>query len=206
MGIVITEEQFHSLFPKNPSPGLWASRLTKALTEEGLATQPQVAMFLAQCGYESASFTVFEEQLNYKADRLGEVFGKYFTTEEVKAFAGKPEKIANRVYAGRNGNGLESTGDGWKYRGRGPIQITGKENYRDCSKALYKDDKLKLVEKPELLVEDPEVGLKVALWFWKSRELQSVASVKQATKLVNGGSHGLEARQKLYDDAMKVLK
>ena len=135
--------------------------LTETCMMYGISTHIRVASFLAQIYHESALRLNPVENLNYSADRLLEVFGKYFTPAQSAQYARQPERIANRVYANRMGNGDELSGDGWKYRGRGLIQITGKENYRNCGAALG----VNLIDLPDKLLE-PNYAVMSAGWFW----------------------------------------
>lgn len=166
-------------------------------------TALRLAHFLAQCSHESAGFTRTEENLNYSLEALIRVFPKYFCPGNVEAYVRKPIEIASRVYANRMGNGDEASLEGWFYRGRGYIQLTGKDNYTKFDK-----------EVPGNLVIEPElVGSKYAMlsaaWFWNNHSLNQIADqgsdqnvVSNITKVVNGGYHGLEDRQlqfnKLY--------
>jgi putative chitinase len=177
--------------------------LNPAMAEAEINTRLRQAAFIAQVAHESQGFSRFVENLNYRADRLLEVFGKYFDPEEAQEYAHQPEKIANRVYANRLGNGNESSGDGWRYRGRGFIQLTGKDNYREAGRFLNQD----LVGKPEL-VEGLEVGARVAGWYWTSRDLNPYADRGQfdtITKKINGGQNGLRDRWAFYSKAREVL-
>lgn len=143
------------------------------------------------------------ENLNYSADALRRTWPSRFMPELAMQVSRQPERIANIVYGGRMGN--VEPGDGWKYRGRGLIQITGRDNYAACSKALFGDDRL--LRNPELL-EQPEWACMSAAWFWDSRGLNSLADkgdIVGITKKINGGTNGLEDRKALYDKALKVL-
>ena len=202
---VLTVAEFKAIFPRNKEAEAWAEALDYALFEFGIVEPEQVAMFLAQCGHESAEFSVFRENLNYSWEGLRKTFKKYFPTDDVaKQYHRQPERIANRVYANRIGNGPESSGDGWKFRGRGPIQCTGRANYAACSKYLYDDENV-LLNDPDILLEKRD-GLLAALWFWDTRNLKSVKDVTAATRIVNGGTHGLEDRIRIYNLALRVLK
>ncbi len=143
--------------------------------------------------------------MNYNAKALRAVFGNYFPTDELaEDYARKPEKIANRVYANRMKNGDEESGDGWKYRGRGLIQLTGKENYTKCGGAL----KIDLVNKPDLLAQDANAAVAAACWFWDSRKLNAYADqddIRSVTKCINGGYNGLEDREQYLRRAKSVL-
>ena len=153
-------------------------------------------MFLAQCGHESAGFSVFIENLNYSDYALTQYFRKYFDSLTAKKYARKPEQIANRVYANRMGNGDEESGDGWRYRGRGIIQITGKKNYIAFRNWLGRDFAL------HELAEDLDLAVSAAVWYWQANELASLASVEKVTVRINGGTNGLADRVALYRKLM----
>jgi putative chitinase len=170
-------------------------------------TPLRLAHFLAQCGHESAGFKATEENLNYSSKALLAVFGKYFDNETAEQYHRKPEKIANRVYANRMDNGDEESGDGWKYRGRGYIQLTGKHNYSKFNESVEDD----VVESPELVKE--KYPLLSAAWFWSSNGLNRLADggntdevVTKVTKRVNGGTIGLEDRIKHFHEYYELLK
>lgn len=154
--------------------------------------------FLAQCSHESGGFRTLRENLNYSSERLLQVFPKYFTKELAEKYGRHPEMIANRVYASRMGNGDEKSGDGWKYRGRGLIQLTGKSNYE----AFFKSNP---GYSPEYL-ETSEGAAKSAVWFWKSRGLDKETDVVKITKKINGGVNGLNDRKSKYQDLCKFFK
>ncbi len=167
-------------------------------------TAERMAMFLAQTGHESGNFAATEENLNYSAKGLSGIFKKYFPSEaDATPYARKPEKIANKVYGGRMGNGNEASGEGYKYRGRGIIQLTGKDNYRNCGKALGMD----LLADPDSVAKNP-VAVLSAGWFWDTRKLNTWADkgdVLTVTKKINGGTIGLEDRKKHYEHILEVL-
>lgn len=200
----ITVDQFKSLFKDNKKPEETTAAVNSVLSDERFDSKEKVAMFLAQCGHESAGFSVLSENLNYSSDALMKLFGKYFDSkEQANLYHRNPEKIASRIYANRMGNGSEESKEGWKYRGRGPIQITGKSNYKKASLFLYKDERL--VSDPEP-VSSLDVGLKCAFWFWVENSLFSLSSdIVKATKKINGGTIGLEHRTSLYTEALKLL-
>jgi putative chitinase len=178
--------------------------LVKAMEEFEINTPLRIAAFLAQVAHESGNFRAVHENLNYKAEGLQKIFHKYFPdAETANEYARQPEKIANRVYANRMGNGDEASGDGWRYCGRGLIQLTGKSNYTACGEDLDVD----LHENPEYL-ETPEGAARSAAWFWDSRDLNDLAdekNIKEITKKINGGYIGLEEREKNYEHALSVL-
>jgi putative chitinase len=163
-------------------------------------TALRLAHFLAQVNHESSNMKVIEENLNYSAKRLLQVFPKYFKTfDEAKMYEYRPEKIANRVYANRMGNGDEQSGDGYKYRGRGLIQLTGKNNYLEFSK-WYNDSKI-FVDNPDLLLQ-PQFAVLSAFYYWTTRKINDMIIekadqykvCKRITKVINGGYNGLDDR------------
>ena len=158
----------------------------------------RAAHFFAQTAHESGNFKAFSENLNYSAQGLRGIFGKYFPTQAMAdAYARKPEKIANRVYANRMGNGDEASGDGWKYRGRGALQLTGKSNYQAFSDYVNRPD---VMTNPDLV--SGELCFESALWFFDRNKLWSIcdqgitdAAITALTKRINGGHHGLDDRK-----------
>lgn len=207
--MLITVEQFKELFPRNQNAEEWADAINDILPDFEINTPKRVAAFLAQCGHESAGFSVLKENLNYSADGLNKIFKKYFPTlESAQPYARNPEKIANKVYGGRMGNGPESSGDGWRYRGRGPIQLTGKDNYRAFANDYFEDPQT-LLDDPDLLIDHIPTSLLAAVWFWQKNKLNVQADagdIKTMTKKINGGFIGLEDRIKHYEHALHVLE
>jgi len=203
----LTEDVVKELLPKVKNLQEWHEELLGVLPQYEIDTPNRVAAFIAQCGHESMGFTALQENLNYSADGLRKIFGKYFPTAEIaKQYARKPEMIANRAYANRIGNGDEDSGDGYKYRGRGIIQITGRNNYSKCSIALFEDE-TNLLENPDLLLE-PHYAMHSACWFWNATRLNELADsgdIKTMTKRINGGYLGLEDRIAHYNHALEVL-
>jgi putative chitinase len=200
-----TQQKLEACITENKHVGTWFADLEKWLQVFDINTVNRVAGFLSQTAIESAYYTKTSENLNYSASGLLKVFPKYFTAEQAKLYERKPEKIANRVYANRLGNGDEASGDGWEYRGRGLIQVTGKFNYTDCSKWLFGDDRL--VKNPELLTQS-EYAVKSAIWYWTIHDLNELADrqdVTAMTKRINGGTHGLAARKTVFERSVKVL-
>lgn len=177
--------------------GKWGPGTYKAARDFFKLTNSQAAHFFGQCAHESGNFKVFSENLNYSADGLTKIFKKYFpTVASTSGYARKPEKIANKVYANRMGNGAESSGDGWKFRGRGPIQLTGKDNYTAFATAIGRPD---ILTNPDIVAG--ELAFESALWFFRKNGLLetankgvSTAVITQITKRVNGGTHGLDDR------------
>ena len=174
----------------------------------GVQTCALPISFIAECSHESGGFTALKENLNYKAETLSRIWPKYFPPEIAKAYVAMPNKqeaIANRAYANRMGNGDEHSGDGYKFRGRGPIQLTGKTNYAECSDFLFQDDTL--VQNPDLLLE-VEYALHSACWFWWKNDLNTYADAGDmlgATKRINGGTIGLEDRIAHYNEATHLF-
>lgn len=202
---MITIEQFQSILLNCPSERAAACYpcLVKALEEFQITTPLRIAAFIAQTAHESAEYKAVRENLNYSAKGLLGTWPKRFTQEKADAYARQQERIANYVYASRNGNGNEASGDGWRFCGRGYIQVTGKSNYRDCSEAL----KVDLLSSPEQL-EQPEFAFRSAGWYWNSRKLNDLADrgdLVGITKKINGGLIGQEERQKYYERAKAVL-
>jgi putative chitinase len=159
----------------------------------------RAAHFFAQCAHESGNFKAFSENLNYGAKGLRGIFGKYFPTDALaKAYERQPMKIANRVYANRMGNGDEASGEGFLYKGRGPLQLTGKNNYRAFGKYIGREQEI--LDNPDLVAT--ELGFESALWFFDANKLWSIcdqgindAAILALTKRINGGTHGLEDRK-----------
>ena len=201
-----TEDAVHHLIPKVKNFDEWYSNLVNILPEYDIDTPKRVAAFMAQCGHESGGFTLMQENLNYSAKGLVGTFKKYFPTEaHAKPYERKPEMIANRVYANRMGNGDEASGEGWYFRGRGIVQITGKNNYTKCSQSLFESNVL--VENPDLLLES-EYAIHSACWFWSAarlNELADISDMKTMTKRINGGYIGLEDRIHHYNHAIEIL-
>ena len=209
----ITVQQLNELGVRHSNPHVLEYWLSTELPLIGVVTPQQMAMFIAQCGHESMSFWRTTENLNYSADALWTIFKNHF---ENRAEAGKyhrqPEKIANRVYANRMGNGPESSGDGWRYRGRGYLQVTGRANYMEFVK--YQEGKDKGDERDNYILTDSflfwmagtEGAVKSACWFWQKHELQKYHGNTQAvTKIINGGMNGINDRCKRYGEAYKVF-
>ena len=163
----------------------------------------RISMFLAQVGHESGGLRTIKENLNYSADRLKVIFPKYFRGVDPSGYARNPEKIANRVYASRMGNGDEASGDGFRYCGRGLIQLTGKSNYQ-----AFAQDMNWSLEDATAWLSEPEGACWSAGWFWDSRELNQWADkgdVLTVTKKINGGTIGLEDRKTHYEAALEIF-
>jgi len=177
--------------------------LNETFEHFSINTPERMAMFIAQTAHESANFSAVQENLNYSATALMTFWPARFRGVSDQ-YARKPEMIANRAYSDRMGNGPESSGDGWKYRGRGLIQLTGKDNYTRCGQALGID----LVNDPAQAALNP-VAVLGAGWFWDTRGLNQWADqcdVKTVTKKINGGDNGLADRTKHFNHIVEVLR
>ena len=201
---MLTLEQLKEILPNNQSTKEWYEALISILPDYEIDSTTRIAAFLAQCAHESAEFTAIKENLNYKATSLRKVFAKYFPTDELaEQYAHNQEMIANRVYANRMGNGSEASGDGFRYCGRGLIQLTGKNNYQAFATSL----EMNLEEVPEYLATF-EGAVQSAAWFWETNNLNKLADAEDIlglTKRINGGTIGLEDRIKHYEHAKEVL-
>jgi len=163
----------------------------------------QIAMFLAQAAHESGKFKATSENLNYSKEGLHGTWPKRFpTVADAEPYHRQPEKIANKVYADRMGNGDEASGDGFKYRGRGFIQLTGKSNYQSFSNAINRPE---IMDNPDLVAE-PELAALSAAWFWNEHKLNAIANdAKAVTKVINGGQLGIDERTAHYNAALQVF-
>lgn len=186
---------------------IWAAPLTAAMAKFSISSPLRQAAFLAQVGHESAGFTALSENLNYSAPALARTWPSRYAQKDgapnarAKALHRQPELIANDTYGGRNGN--TEPGDGWAYRGRGLIQLTGRDNYR----AAGTDLSLPLEAEPDRLLE-PAIAALTAAWFWRTRNLNALADngkTEAITRKINGGLHGLADRHERYARALQVL-
>jgi putative chitinase len=203
----LTLDQLRQLIPKNPYVQQWHNALAQLLPDYEINTTQRIAAFIAQCAHESANFTALKENLNYKAATLRKIFPKYFPTDELaQQYASMPNKqeaIANKVYGNRMGNGPESSGDGYRFCGRGLIQLTGRENYSWFAASLGIS-----VEEASEYLETFEGAAQSACWFWETNKLNQWADagdILMLTKRINGGTIGLEDRIKHYNHALHVL-
>ena len=198
----ITAQQLLQILPNaGPVAGVFVPVLNTAMNRYQIVGSKRIAAFIAQIGHESGQLTRLVENLNYSAEALQRTWPSRFSAELANSFARKPEQIANIAYGNRMGN--TDTGDGWRYRGRGLIQITGKNNYRACSEALGLD----LIAQPELL-EKPQHACMSAAGFWATNGLNTLADAGKfdaITQRINGGQAGAADRQVLYAWALKVL-
>lgn len=204
---MLTLSQLKQLLPKNPYVEHWHHALEQLFPDYDINTPRRMAAFIAQCAHESGGFMVLKENLNYKAATLRKIFPKYFPNDQIaQEYASKPNKqvaIASRVYANRMGNGDEASQEGWKFCGRGLIQLTGKSNYQAFADSL----EMSIDDVPEYLATF-EGASQSACWYWESQKLNQWADASDIltlTKRINGGTIGLEDRKKHYDHALHVL-
>lgn len=202
---MITQDILTALGTSIETADKWLPWLNKTMQKYDIKSPRRQAMFLSQLAHESGNFRFTSENLNYSADALERVFKKYFPTRELaEEYARQPEKIANRVYANRMGNGDEESGDGWKYRGRGLIQLTGLNNYANYS--MHCDNEA--LTKPEIVAE-PEYAADSAGWFWSVNRLNAMADtgdVRAVTRRINGGFNGLADREAKYNKLIVLLE
>lgn len=200
----LTQEQLQQIIPKNQYIGYWHHALAQLLPQYEINTADRIAAFLAQCAHESGGFVFIKENLNYRWQSLRKTFPKYFPTDQLaQQYEKKPEKIANRVYANRMGNGPEESGDGYKFCGRGLIQVTGRENYSWFAASLQIS-----AEEASEYMETFEGAAQSACWFWESNNLNQWADkqdILTLTKRINGGTIGLEDRKKHYEHCLHIL-
>lgn len=200
----LTQDKLDKILPLNKETKEWFLIFQQVLPKYDINTLDRVVMFMAQCSHESNQFTVLKENLNYSKLGLLKVFPKYFNEANIGPYIRNPEKIANLVYANRMGNGNEASGDGWKFRGCGPIQTTGHENYDAL--ATY----LKITIEQLLVYMNTKQGqLESACFYWNEHQLNSFADTKNiesATKRINGGLIGLDERKKNYYFIEQILE
>jgi putative chitinase len=203
----LTKQQLQQLIPKNPYIDHWFDALSILLPDYEINTPQRIAAFIAQCSHESGGFVALKENLNYKPATLRKIFPKYFPNDEIaNDYCSRPNKqeaIANKVYASRMGNGDEASGDGYKYCGRGLIQLTGKSNYQAFADSLEISP-----EEASQYLATFEGAAQSACWFWESNNLNQWADkgdIVTLTKRINGGTIGLEDRIKHYEHALHVL-
>ena len=198
----LTADTLQQMMPR--APRAWLEAMAVELLLAGIDTPHEVASFVAQISHESNDLTHLEENLSYSAERLMQVWPRRFPSFEIaQKYEHLPDKLANYVYAHRLGNGEEASGDGWRYHGRGPIQLTGRRNYAACGANLGED----LLGNPGLLLT-PAVGIQSALWFWRSMnldELDDDADVRLETRRINGGETGLAHRQAIMNRCLQIL-
>lgn len=202
---MVTSEQLRQL---KIDPGL-VDYFNETFDRFDISTPARQACWIGQCGHESGNFRVMEENLNYRAPTLLKLFPRTpkrawgFTPEEAAAYERQPQRIANRIYSNRMGNRDEASGDGWRFRGAGFLQLTGHSNFWHASQALGED----FVMQPEL-VRTPKYAAMTAGWFWQTHRLNQYADSGDyltLTKRINGGTIGLEDRKKHINEALHVL-
>jgi putative chitinase len=202
---MLTKDHIIHILHGNADAAAWADAAMEILPKYEINTPNRIAGFFAQCGHESMNFTVLSENLNYRAETLEKLFSKYFSKAGRNAadYAKQPEKIANVIYAGRMSNGDTASGDGYRFRGRGVVQLTGRDNYTQFGKSVGMS--------PEQVIDyvtTKKGALESACWYWNSRNLNAACDandIVKMTKLVNGGTIGLEDRRKHYEAALAVL-
>jgi putative chitinase len=204
---ILTKEQLTEMLQGNPYIEQWHHALEQLLPDYDINTPQRIAAFVAQCAHESGGFRILKENLNYKAASLRKVFPKYFPDDQIaQRYASQPNKqevIANRVYGGRMGNGPEESGDGFRYCGRGLIQLTGKNNYEAFAMSI----ETPVEEIPDYLATF-EGAAQSACWFWETNNLNKWADtgdIKELTRRINGGFIGLEDRIKHYNHALHIM-
>ena len=204
---ILTQSQLSEIIGNNPYVSYWHNAMERLLPDYDINTPQRVAAFVAQCAHESGNFKFLKENLNYKWQTLRKIFPKYFPTDELAqqyaSRSNRQEAIANRVYASRMGNGDEASGDGFRYCGRGLIQLTGKNNYQAFADSIQTP----VEDIPEYLGTF-EGAVQSACWFWETNGLNrwaDVGDIKELTRRINGGYIGLDDRIKHYNHALHVL-
>lgn len=199
------KEQLAEIIGKNPYMDYWYDALTAILPDYEINTPQRVAAFVAQCAHESGGFRFLQENLNYRATSLVKTWPRHFPTLDVaKQYERKPEKIANRAYANRMGNGDEASGDGWRYLGRGLIQLTGKNNYTFFAASVGIEDMDECAE----YLKTFEGAVQSACFFWEQNNLNKWADngdIVTMSKRINGGTIGMDDRIMKYNKALKIL-
>jgi putative chitinase len=199
-----TSAHVHSLLQGNPHAQSWYDALCDELPKYEITSIPRVAMFMAQTGHESGNYTALVENLNYKPQALMAIWKKRFPTLDIaNEYAHNPEKIANRAYCDRMGNGPEESGDGWKFHGRGLIQLTGRSLYEAFAKEIGKD-----LDECVDYCETPDGAVESACFFWEHHGLNAISDagdIVHATKVINGGTLGIEDRTARYNHAIQLF-
>ena len=204
---MLTLNQLKQLLPRNQHVSYWHHALEQLLPDYEINTSRRMAAFIAQCAHESGGFTTLKENLNYKPMSLRKLFPKYFDTDELaQQYCSKPNKqaaIANRIYANRMGNGDEASGDGYRFSGRGLIQLTGRATWQEFADSI----ETSLSDLNEYM-QTFEGACQSACFFWESRKLNQYADagdIVTLTRKINGGTIGLEDRKKHYEHALHIL-
>jgi putative chitinase len=202
---MLTKEKIVHILHGNPEADAWADAAMEILPKYEINTPNRIAGFFAQTCHESMNFTALSENLNYRAETLEKLFSKYFSKAGRNAadYAKQPEKIANVIYANRMGNGDTASGDAFAFRGRGVIQLTGRDNYTAFGKSVSMS--------PEQVIDYIQTkkgALESACWYWKSRNINAACDandIVKMSKLVNGGTIGIDDRRKHYNEALAIL-
>jgi putative chitinase len=200
---MLTLDQLTKIIPTNKESSEWLVILNEILPKYDINTPARLAGFLAQSAHESADFKLLEENLNYSASGLQRTWPSRFDSKTAAAYARKPEAIANKVYSSRMGNGDEASGDGWRFRGRGIKQLTGRNNYTAFGNSVGMTAELAAD-----YLTTKKGAVESAAWFWKTNRLNRFADANDIvgmTKAINGGTIGLEDRQRRYEAAKKIL-
>lgn len=200
-----TKQHLTEMIGKNPYMDYWYDALCQILPEYEINTPQRVAAFVAQCAHESGGFRFLQENLNYRAESLVKTWPRHFPTVDIaKQYQRKPERIANRAYANRMGNGDEASGDGWRYLGRGLIQLTGKNNYTFFAASIGVEDMEECAE----YLGTFEGAVQSACFFWEQNKLNQWADngdIVTMSKRINGGTIGMDDRIMKYNKALKIL-
>tara|TARA_B100001094_G_scaffold331714_1_gene401032 strand:+ start:958 stop:1782 length:825 start_codon:yes stop_codon:yes gene_type:complete len=202
----LNEQHVKTLMPGNRDWKEWVEPMQDLFGKYGIQSQERIAMFIAQCGHESGGFRIMEENLNYSANALSRVWKKYFNEEigrDPQEYHRQPEKIANVIYANRMDNGDVDSKDGWKFRGKGAIQVTGRYNTTKFAEYIKRD-----VDAANDYLLTTKGALEGALWYWDACNLNEHSDhqdIRKVTKLINGGYHGLDDRKQRYITAYAVL-
>lgn len=203
--MILTEEKLKKILSSNPEASQWYPLLVKYLPKYGIESERRIACFLGQLSHESAQFKRLKENLNYSVEGLMKIFPKYFPTQAIaQEYARQPQKIANKVYANRMGNRGEASGDGWRFVGRGLIQISGSNNYNSFSLHCGKT----LAETVEYL-QTKEGALHSACWYWEVNNLNSLSDlmdIKNLTRRINGGYIHLDLREREIFRCLHILQ
>jgi putative chitinase len=197
-------QQFQAIVGNNPYAEHWIEALNKCFDEYEINTPLRQAAFMGECCVESAKFTAIQENLNYRASSLNAQWKSHFPTMEIaQQYEHKPEMIANRAYANRMGNGPEESGDGWRFRGKGLIQLTGRDNYQGFADSVGMS-----IDDAAAYLETFEGCVQSACYFWESHNLNALADqgdIDKISHIINGGTLGIEERRHFYQIALHAL-
>lgn len=208
--MILSLDDLKKILTRNKEVDAWCRALNELLPKYNITNKERIAAFIAQTAHESANFTALSENLNYSADGLARTWPNRFAVPKTttpnllaKSIQRNPEAIANHVYGNRMGNGNVESGDGWKFRGRGLIQLTGKENYTRFSKVIDKT-----LDQTIVYLETKEGAVESACWFWNNNNLNALADKQDMTtitKRINGGLNGFDDRMKKYNLMLSIL-